>query len=320
MDDLDAKLTQERTHRANLAPRVLALAVIWLALLLLIADGLDAREHGARAKGTTVDNAPAPAKTPGPARQPRKWLPCAAINAAIATGKTPEMVADELEVTQDRASRCDECRSAGTADSEMAVLRSPGDVDGDGKSDRVTLEFKDCDYVVVAQLTRVGVRRSLVGEEITYPYPRFLGVVDINRDGKGEVFVQTDRGASTMVATLFTLVNDQLHQVTLDGAPVGLGAGRISHALRQHRMRNRKTRNDERSYVVWGLARRTSATRENAAVYVLDGSRLRLLKKTNSRFWSMHRAERRVVHPRRNSEPPVTTSTVLRSTENSAAG
>ena len=193
------------------------------------------------------------------------------------------MVADELEVTQDRASRCDECRSAGTADSEMAVLRSPGDVDGDGKSDRVTLEFKDCDYVVVAQLTRVGVRRSLVGEEITYPYPRFLGVVDINRDGKGEVFVQTDRGASTMVATLFTLVNDQLHQVTLDGSPVGLGVGgSVTHfdsigcgagkLVTTNLLTSCGDSPDE--------CRNTG----ERAVYALEGSRLRLLKKTNHVF------------------------------------
>lgn len=292
MDDLDAKSIQERTHPADLALIVSALAVTCLALSLLIADGLDAREDGLHVKRTTVDNALAPEKTPGQlaaevtrpkqaARQPR--LSCAAINAAIAKGKTLEMVAAELQVTPERAHYCDDCRSAETVDSEIAVLRSPGDVDGDGKNDRVTLEVKDCDHVLIARLTRVGVRRSLFEEAISYPYPRILGVVDINRDGKGEAFVEISRGASTMSVALFTLVNDELIQVTLDGSPVSLGVGGSVTHLDSIGCGTGKLVTTS-LLTSSGDSQADDRNTGERAVYALEGSRLRLLKKTTHVF------------------------------------
>jgi hypothetical protein len=61
--------------------------------------------------------------------------------------------------------------------------------------------------------------------------PRLLGVVDADRDGRSEVFVQAGSGASTEFVAVLRYVDGRLRLVTLGGRQAMLGSGAsVRHA------------------------------------------------------------------------------------------
>lgn len=95
---------------------------------------------------------------------------------------------------------------------------APGDVDGDGKADQVRVAGGTLTVV----LSGGGTVTSPVAADGT---PRVVGVVDVDRDGRAEVFLQTAAGASTVFYTPFRYDGQTLRVVVLDGQPVRLGVG-----------------------------------------------------------------------------------------------
>ena len=106
-------------------------------------------------------------------------------------------------------------RSPATTRQEPAVQ---GDVDGDGEPDEV---------LVGAQLRVVlsGSGRTVSSPLETDAPPVPSGVEDVDRDGRGEVFVRTAQGASTTFVTPFRYDGSRLAPLTVDGVPVRLGIG-----------------------------------------------------------------------------------------------
>ena len=93
-----------------------------------------------------------------------------------------------------------------------------GDVDGDGEPDEVQ---------VGAQLRVV---LSASGRTISSPIeadtsPVASGVEDVDRDGRGEVFVRTAQGSSTTFLTPYRYDGARLAPLTVDGQAVRLGIG-----------------------------------------------------------------------------------------------
>ncbi|WP_131784945.1 hypothetical protein [Protofrankia symbiont of Coriaria ruscifolia] len=97
-----------------------------------------------------------------------------------------------------------------------------GDVDGDGRTESITLP--------AAGLLRVVYSTGRT-EEVRFdsgPYPAaqgVLGSVDADRDGHAEVFVRFDQGAAMQLATAFRYVDARLRLVTLDGQQAALPYG-----------------------------------------------------------------------------------------------
>ncbi len=97
-----------------------------------------------------------------------------------------------------------------------------GDIDGDGRTDSITLP--------AAGLLRVVYSTGRT-EEVRFdggPDPaaqRVLGSVDADRDGHAEVFVRFDQGAAMRLATVFRYVDARLRLVTLDGQQAALPYG-----------------------------------------------------------------------------------------------
>ncbi|MDP3711873.1 MAG: hypothetical protein Q8R60_05235 [Mycobacteriales bacterium] len=93
-----------------------------------------------------------------------------------------------------------------------------GDVDGDGREDRVTAT-QDLLTVVLTS-----------GRTVTAPVtadtePPVQGVVDVDGDGRAEVFLETTRGASTVFYTPFRFDGTTLGALQLGGEPALLGVG-----------------------------------------------------------------------------------------------
>lgn len=215
--------------------------------------------------------------TGGPAR----WSKCAAIHAAIAAGKTAGRVAAEMNVPDNRVRDCEECLAAGTADHVLSGPQS-GDVDGDGKRDRLTVELQGCDPLLVAHLSRLGLRKVPVAN-LVLPAPRILGVADIDHDGRGEIFLEIDQGASgTAAFTLFRLVGDRLLQMTgHDGEAVMLSLGGSSMHVSGIGCGTGKL---VTTYLAFGYDDTGATVEGHRDVFALDGSRLRLLERTSHRF------------------------------------
>lgn len=102
-----------------------------------------------------------------------------------------------------------------------AAPRTPardGDVDGDGRVDRVTATQE-------LLTVRLASGRTLTAEVVADAEPPVQGVVDVDRDGRAEVFLETTRGASTAFYTPFRYDGTSLRALVLDGEPVRLGVG-----------------------------------------------------------------------------------------------
>ncbi|HET7488378.1 MAG TPA: FG-GAP-like repeat-containing protein [Acidimicrobiales bacterium] len=124
-------------------------------------------------------------------------------------------------------------------DAPPAPARAPDDMDGDGRPDKVTVEWDAQRAVVVADLTTAG-RQTLAVSADQYLLsadpaagPAGLGMADVDGDGRAEAFVKVNEGASLGTATLVTVVGGTLSQVTLDGRPAALEfGGGIAHSAR----------------------------------------------------------------------------------------
>ena len=106
-----------------------------------------------------------------------------------------------------------------------------GDVDGDGRVDRVTFPAPGTLRIRYANGTSDAV--AFASGASPYAGVRLLGIVDADRDGRAEVFVRAGSGASTDFATVFRHVDGRLALVTLDGRQAMLGYGgsvRHSHS------------------------------------------------------------------------------------------
>jgi hypothetical protein len=93
-----------------------------------------------------------------------------------------------------------------------------GDVDGDGREDRVTAT-QDLLTVVLTS------GRTLTAPVTADTEPPVQGVVDVDRDGRAEVFLETTRGASTAFYTPFRFDGTTLAALQLGGEPALLGVG-----------------------------------------------------------------------------------------------
>ena len=107
-----------------------------------------------------------------------------------------------------------------TASASRRVPALDGDVDGDGKKDfvRTTAE------VLTVDLSGGGTVTAPIHAESPRSAP-VLGYADVDRDGRSEVFVETNEGASTQFVTPYRYDGKVLHELQLDGGPVRLGIG-----------------------------------------------------------------------------------------------
>ena len=93
-----------------------------------------------------------------------------------------------------------------------------GDVDGDGEPDEVAVGTQ-------LRVVLSGSGRTVSSAVDADDPPAQRGVEDVDRDGRGEVFVRTAQGASTTFVTPFRYDGARLAPLTVDGAPVRLGIG-----------------------------------------------------------------------------------------------
>jgi hypothetical protein len=116
-----------------------------------------------------------------------------------------------------------------------------GDIDGDGLRDSLSLAWAPdgaqlrtfCDeegscgerqaVKLVARLSRLGVQRVRVPVEIRDA--RILGVVDVDRDGSGEVFLEVAHGASTALFTVLRIVDGRLTPMSIGVRPARFSLG-----------------------------------------------------------------------------------------------
>jgi hypothetical protein len=179
-----------------------------------------------------------------------------------------------------------------------SVPAVPGDVDGDGKPDKVTISWNRIAVTgpsqsptyatVTAHLTRLGDQTVIVPVSAwllspkSSERPAILGVVDLDHDGYGEILVQTDHGASTVLFTILKLVDGRLTQITLDGQPVGLQVtGSVGHPATIGCAGGQLTQN-----LLQGNWDRTAFDRYDGErdVYAFRGSQLVLVSKTTHTF------------------------------------
>jgi hypothetical protein len=184
---------------------------------------------------------------------------------------------------------------------------APLDVDGDGHEDDLRIvtaperpdeeprcrRFPDatqrvqggggCSFNVrstklVAELSRLGRRKLKIASAIADT--RVLGVVDINHDGYGEIFIEIDHGASTRFFTLFRLIGEQMVQITLDGRPVSMPlGGSVTHydVL--------GCRTGELVHGSWGIDPINGSAAGSITAYRLEEVRLRVIR-TTSYTWT----------------------------------
>jgi hypothetical protein len=114
---------------------------------------------------------------------------------------------------------------------------APDDIDGDGRADYVRVDWKGTGAILFAELTRVGPRTVAVPVE---PYLKdehteqtkslIRGLVDLDANGRREVVVLVDHGASTETMTIVQLIGDRLTLAKRNGSAVRLTVfGSIPH-------------------------------------------------------------------------------------------
>ncbi len=108
------------------------------------------------------------------------------------------------------------------------------DVDGDGRPDSAHVVplgkgGLNTKFLLVVQMTRLGIQKIpfTAAPSIKMPPagPRVVGSVDADSDGRAEIFVIVDSGASTQTWTIFKLVIGRITHVTMSGGPVQLPVG-----------------------------------------------------------------------------------------------
>jgi hypothetical protein len=128
--------------------------------------------------------------------------------------------------------------TATEASTTSTVPKDQGDVDGDAVPDQVTTTLDDTAFTVIADMTTLG-RQSVVvanaellllANEVSQGRPVIYGVVDVDGDGRAEIFAETDHGASTAFFTIIKIVRGRMVQVMLEDTPVELTfAGSVRH-------------------------------------------------------------------------------------------
>jgi hypothetical protein len=119
-------------------------------------------------------------------------------------------------------------RPVASATKPTAASPSPardGDVDGDGRVDRVTVVQSGGGWRLTAIMTRLGTQ-SLQLAGTTRSAPSVEGVVDLDHDGHAEVSLLVDHGASTSFSSIVRLVGKRLVQLKgPDGTIAKLDSG-----------------------------------------------------------------------------------------------
>jgi hypothetical protein len=166
-----------------------------------------------------------------------------------------------------------------------SVPAAIGDVDGDGRPDKVSISWNATGAVVTAVLTRLGTQTLPVQVDpflLTDPsvHPAVLGVVDINADGFAEVMVQVGQGASTSAFTILALVGGRLTQVLMNGAPAMLAlGGSVGHFTRFG------CESGQVVVAAWSSTDPTASSYHGERdVYRLSGAQLTLAAKTTITF------------------------------------
>jgi len=104
-----------------------------------------------------------------------------------------------------------------TAEARRAI---DGDVDGDGRPDKLTVTGGK-----LAVRYSAGGTDSAAFEAGDATSVRVLGASDADSDGHAEVFVQVDQAASQQVSTVFRYAGGHLRLVTLDGQQARMAYG-----------------------------------------------------------------------------------------------
>jgi hypothetical protein len=108
------------------------------------------------------------------------------------------------------------------------------DIDGDGRPDSVRIVpvgkgNRNTRFQLVVKMSSLGTQRIpfTAAPSIKTPPngPLLVGSVDADSDGRAEIFVMIDSGASTQFWTIFKLVNHHITQVTIAGLPARLAVG-----------------------------------------------------------------------------------------------
>ena len=148
----------------------------------------------------------AAAVTPAPDLAPSSASPSPSADGADTASAAPEPTATP------QAARS----PAAAAPRRAAAVQ--GDVDGDGEPDEVR----------VGEQLRVvlsGSGRTVSSAVDADAPPVASGIEDVDRDGRGEVFVRTAQGASTTFVTPFRYDGTRLAPLAVDGTPIRLGIG-----------------------------------------------------------------------------------------------
>ncbi len=122
--------------------------------------------------------------------------------------------------------------------SPMPGWQAVGDVDGDGRRDRARLVYLGGygpgNWELVVDMTTLGQQAVRFTGDPVLPgnidAPTIAGSVDADGDGHADIFVKVSSGASTQFWTIFTLVGQQIRQVTAQGQPVRFAVnGTLTH-------------------------------------------------------------------------------------------
>lgn len=119
-----------------------------------------------------------------------------------------------------RSSTTTSTTDARSSESE-ATPSVQNDIDGDGQDDQVTVTTTSELRVRYA----AGQTDTVWFDTSTPSRAELLGTWDADGDGRSEVFVRTETGASTEFATAFRYVGGHLQVITLDGEQTHLAYG-----------------------------------------------------------------------------------------------
>jgi hypothetical protein len=97
---------------------------------------------------------------------------------------------------------------------------APGDVDGDGEADTVSVTT---DRLTVVLSGGGTVTAPVVDPDV--PKPVVSGLHDLDRDGRNEVWIETARGASTSFVQAYRYDGKTLRELTFHGDHIRFGIG-----------------------------------------------------------------------------------------------